>query len=38
VLTLYKTVQEIGTMVRRNLTPYIFVINNDGYEIERLSE
>lgn len=25
-------------MVRRGLTPYIFVINNDGYEIERLSE
>lgn len=25
-------------MVRRGLTPYIFVINNEGYEIERLSE
>lgn len=30
------TVQEIGTMLRHNLTPYIFVLNNDGYEVERL--
>ncbi|BEJ15701.1 hypothetical protein CspHIS471_0503060 [Cutaneotrichosporon sp. HIS471] len=34
--SLQLTVQEIGTMVRRGLTPYIFVINNDGYEIERI--
>lgn len=29
------TVQEIGTMIRRGLKPFIFVLNNDGYEIER---
>lgn len=29
------TVQEIGTMMRQKLTPYIFVLNNDGYEIEK---
>lgn len=34
--SLQLTVQEIGTMVRRKLCPHIFVINNDGYEIERL--
>lgn len=34
--SLQLTVQEIGTMVRRGLTPYIFVINNEGYEIERI--
>jgi pyruvate decarboxylase len=34
--SLQLTVQEIGTMVRRGLTPYIFVLNNDGYEIERI--
>lgn len=25
-------------MVRRGVAPYLFVLNNDGYEIERLSE
>lgn len=30
--------QEIGTMLRRGLCPYLFVLNNDGYEIERQSE
>lgn len=34
--SLQLTVQEIGTMVRCGLTPYIFVLNNEGYEIERL--
>lgn len=34
--SLQLTVQEIGTMVRNGLCPYIFVLNNDGYEIERL--
>lgn len=29
------TVQEIGTIVERGLTPIIFLINNDGYSIER---
>ncbi|KAL7409361.1 thiamine diphosphate-binding protein [Mrakia frigida] len=33
--SLQLTVQEIGTMMRRGLTPFIFVLNNDGYEIER---
>jgi len=28
-------VQEIGTMLRRGVYPYLFVLNNDGYEIER---
>jgi len=37
-LTDFKTVQEIGTMIRRGLRPYLFVLNNDGYEIERQSE
>jgi TPP-dependent 2-oxoacid decarboxylase len=35
VLTSNQTLQEIGTMMRRGLKPYIFVLNNDGYEIER---
>ncbi|SCU79093.1 LAFA_0B00672g1_1 [Lachancea sp. 'fantastica'] len=30
------TVQEISTMVRWNLKPYLFVLNNNGYTIERL--
>lgn len=34
--SLQLTVQEISTMVRRGLTPIIFVINNNGYTIERL--
>ncbi|BFZ56303.1 hypothetical protein PYCC9005_003348 [Savitreella phatthalungensis] len=34
--SLQLTVQEISTMIRHGLTPIIFVINNDGYTIERL--
>ena len=30
------TVQEIGNMVKQNLKPIIFVINNAGYTIERV--
>jgi len=30
------TVQEISTMVKWETTPYLFVLNNDGYTIERL--
>jgi pyruvate decarboxylase len=30
-----QTLQEIGTMLRRGVHPYLFVLNNDGYEIER---
>ncbi|CBQ68614.1 probable PDC1-pyruvate decarboxylase, isozyme 1 [Sporisorium reilianum SRZ2] len=33
--SLQLTVQEIGTMIKHALTPYLFVLNNDGYEIER---
>ncbi|ELU44509.1 pyruvate decarboxylase [Rhizoctonia solani AG-1 IA] len=33
--SLQLTLQEIGTMIRHELNPYIFVLNNDGYEIER---
>lgn len=33
--SLQLTIQEIGTMIRHGLNPYIFVLNNDGYEIER---
>ncbi|KDN52367.1 Thiamin diphosphate-binding protein [Tilletiaria anomala UBC 951] len=33
--SLQLTLQEIGTMIRQGLTPLIFVLNNDGYEIER---
>ena len=33
--SLQLTIQEIGTMVRSGVTPYLFVLNNDGYEIER---
>lgn len=29
------TVQELATMMRRDLHPIIFVLNNDGYTIER---
>src|SRR3954453_20335310 len=29
------TVQEIGTYIRNGFTPTIFLINNDGYTIER---
>jgi len=34
--SLQLTGQEIATMIRHNLKPVIFVINNDGYTIERL--
>ncbi|TVY28535.1 Pyruvate decarboxylase [Lachnellula hyalina] len=33
--SLQMTVQEIGSYIRFNFTPIIFVINNDGYAIER---
>ena len=33
--SLQLTLQEIGTMLRRGVQPYLFVLNNDGYEIER---
>ncbi|WVQ76006.1 hypothetical protein IAR50_005642 [Cryptococcus sp. DSM 104548] len=33
--SLQLTLQEIGTMLRRGCHPYLFVLNNDGYEIER---
>ena len=33
--SLQLTVQEIGTMIKHGLSPYLFVLNNDGYEIER---
>ncbi|WP_033292445.1 alpha-keto acid decarboxylase family protein [Amycolatopsis jejuensis] len=29
------TVQELGTIVSRGLTPIVFLVNNDGYSIER---
>ncbi|CCF58895.1 hypothetical protein KAFR_0F02990 [Kazachstania africana CBS 2517] len=29
------TMQEISTMIRWNLTPYIFLLNNQGYSIDR---
>lgn len=34
--SLQLTVQEISTMIKWNLTPYIFVLNNEGYTIDRL--
>ncbi|KAL6929875.1 hypothetical protein ACO0SA_001279 [Hanseniaspora valbyensis] len=30
------TVQEISTMLKNNLKPYIFVMNNNGYTIDRI--
>ncbi|KAK0519696.1 hypothetical protein OC834_005952 [Tilletia horrida] len=33
--SLQLTVQEISTMIREGVCPYIFVLSNDGYEIER---
>ena len=33
--SLQLTVQEISTMIRWGLKPYLFVLNNDGYTIER---
>lgn len=29
------TIQELGTMIRYKLTPVIFLLNNEGYSIER---
>lgn len=34
--SLQLTVQEISTMAKWENTPYLFVLNNDGYTIERL--
>ncbi|CCD22298.1 alpha-keto acid decarboxylase family protein NDAI_0A01400 [Naumovozyma dairenensis CBS 421] len=34
--SLQLTVQEISTMVRWNLKPYLFILNNNGYTIEKL--
>ncbi len=34
--SLQLSVQEISTMIKWNLKPYLFVLNNDGYTIERL--
>ncbi|ODQ77774.1 hypothetical protein BABINDRAFT_66342 [Babjeviella inositovora NRRL Y-12698] len=34
--SLQLTVQEISTMCKWNLKPYLFVLNNNGYTIERL--
>lgn len=34
--SLQLTVQEISTMVKWNTKPYLFVLNNEGYTIERL--
>ncbi len=33
--SLQLTVQEISTMIREKMNPIIFVINNDGYTVER---
>ncbi|PWN47571.1 putative PDC1-pyruvate decarboxylase, isozyme 1 [Violaceomyces palustris] len=33
--SLQLTAQEIGTMIRQGLKPFLFVLSNDGYEIER---
>ncbi|WP_239738411.1 alpha-keto acid decarboxylase family protein [Mammaliicoccus sp. H-M32] len=33
--SLQLTAQDISTMIRENLKPVIFVINNDGYTVER---
>lgn len=34
--SLAMTIQEIGTMVKQSIKPIIFIINNDGYTVERL--
>jgi TPP-dependent 2-oxoacid decarboxylase len=34
--SLQLTVQELSTMIRQQINPIIFVINNDGYTVERL--
>ena len=33
--SLQLTVQELSTVMRHDLKPYIFVVNNDGYTVER---
>lgn len=33
--SLQLTVQELSTIMRHDLKPYIFVVNNDGYTVER---
>lgn len=33
--SLQLTVQELGTAIREKLTPIVFVINNNGYTVER---
>ncbi len=30
------TIQELGTMIRNGVTPTIFLLNNDGYSVERV--
>jgi pyruvate decarboxylase len=30
------TMQEIGTVIKQELKPIIFIINNEGYTVERL--
>ncbi|UBH12477.1 alpha-keto acid decarboxylase family protein [Macrococcus armenti] len=34
--SLHLTVQALSTMIRKDIKPVIFVINNDGYTVERL--
>ncbi|EMG48353.1 Pyruvate decarboxylase isozyme, putative [Candida maltosa Xu316] len=34
--SLQLTVQEISTMIKLGVNPYLFVLNNDGYTIEKL--
>ncbi|UOB19870.1 alpha-keto acid decarboxylase family protein [Macrococcus armenti] len=34
--SLHLTVQSLSTMIRKDIKPVIFVINNDGYTVERL--
>ena len=34
--SLQLTVQSLSTMIRQDLKPIIFVINNDGYTVERM--
>ena len=34
--SLQLTVQAISTMIRQHIKPVLFVINNDGYTVERL--
>lgn len=34
--SLAMTLQEVGTMVKEGIKPILFVINNDGYTVERM--